>query len=89
MEHFTLTLVITLGIVLYIFLIAIMISIFAWSERERKKEDRKMSSFLRHMHLASVKNHRDSQRTLAEIQKTNRDNAIYLRRIHEIVDDPE
>jgi hypothetical protein len=41
------------------------------------------------MHLAGVKNHRDSQRTLAEIQKTNRNNAIYLRRIHEIVDDPE
>jgi hypothetical protein len=59
-----------------------------------------MSSFLRHMHLASVKNHREAQRMrdknheeyhriLAEVQKTNRDNAIYLRRIHEIVDDPE
>jgi hypothetical protein len=88
-----------------------MLSIFAWSESERKKEDRKMSSFLRHMHLSGVRNsrevermifenhreaqrmrdkhHEEYQRILAEVQKTNRDNAIYLRRIHEIVDDPE
>lgn len=50
-----------------------MISIFIWSERWRKKDDEKMSSFLRLMHIESQKNSKELQRSIEENHKeTNR-----------------
>ena len=73
-----------------------MFSLFMWSERSRKKDDEKATSFQRHMRIENGLGRKETRRILDEIQKTNRelkqfnkDNAIYLHRIFEIVDHPE
>lgn len=55
-----------------------------------------MASFMRFAHIESEKSRKEAARIINEIQQTNRelkqinkDNAVYLHRIFEIVDDPE
>jgi len=94
-------------ILLGTFTAAVMLILFIWSEYGRKKSEAEMTSFMRFAHIESVKNskdvqrmidknHRESNRILNEIQKTNRqlvqinkDNSLFLHRIFEIIDDPE
>jgi len=75
----------------FVFLVIIMLSVFAFfywlGEKNRKIDDEKMRSLLQQMRLERAADSRESKRILKEIQKTNRDNAIFLRMIFERVDD--
>ena len=76
-----------------------MATFYRLSEQSRmkaKEADEKQSAFLRHMHIESKKDSRESKRLLAELKENttelrqiNKDNAIYLRMIFERVDKPE
>jgi hypothetical protein len=57
-------------------------------EKQRKEDHAISQSFLRHMHIESLKNSRKAMRILNGVQKTNEDNAIFLRMIFERVDKP-
>ncbi|MES0488392.1 MAG: hypothetical protein ABUK01_00265 [Leptospirales bacterium] len=66
------------------------------SRKQSREADEKQSSFLRHMHIESKKDSRQTERLLerieqgnAELRQMNKDNAIYLRMIFERVDKPE
>jgi len=58
-------------------------------EKIHKEDHQKTDSFLRFMQIESDKNTKYAEKILADIQKTNRDNSIFLRMILERVDKPQ
>jgi len=66
------------------------------SRNKAKEADEKQSAFLRHMHIESKKDSRETKRLLEKIEETNselrqisKENSVYLRMIFERVDKPE
>jgi ferritin len=66
-------------LLLGLFTIVSMLCIFAWSERERKKEDRKMFSFLRQMHIENLQEKKENRKILQELKQISKGNQMILK----------
>jgi len=57
-------------------------------KKEHAESNRQLQEYLHRWQIESDKNDKNVQRILDEIQKTNKDNALFLRMIFERVDRP-